>query len=149
RLRGGLGLAGIGLRLVRGVEVGVPAAALEHEAGPADQAGQGVLGAAARAVFRRRIAHLLESVRRLVALAAFVFVDGHGRSGEGRGVRLGKESKPLEGGGDGGGRDTEAAGEGGGDLVAVRAERIELAGEVAAEGVRELPLDAEVLEVLA
>src|SRR5262249_7795887 len=128
-----LGLAGR-------VQVRVPAAALEDEAGPAQLAGQRAVGATVRAGLRRRVVHLLERVRGPVALAAFVFVDGHVRSGE---------SEPLQGAADEGGGDGEAAGEGGGNVLAVRVERADLPSKVTAQAILELALEAEVLEVLA
>src|SRR5689334_6132930 len=64
--------------LLRGaVEVGVPATALEDEAGAADDAAERVLGATGRALLGRRIADLLQHVDRLSTGTAGVFVDGH------------------------------------------------------------------------
>src|SRR5262245_43333950 len=72
---GALGVRGAGARLGSGVEVLVPAAALQHEARRRDHALQ--LPTAGLALGLRLLRHALHVLELLAALPALVFVDRH------------------------------------------------------------------------
>src|SRR5262249_55836510 len=135
--------------LARAVEVGVPAAALEHEAGAAHLAGQALLRAAVGADVGSGVIHLLEGVGQLVALAAEVFVDRHGSGWGSRVARLGAESQAGEASGQQLRGNPELPGQVRDALGVGRIGAGQLGGEVSPQALVEGTLQPQVLEVLA
>src|SRR5262249_17998003 len=150
RLRLGLRLRRLGLLvLARAVEVGVPAAAFEDEAGAAHLTGKALLRAAVGADVGSGVIHLLEGVGQLVALAAEVFVDRHGSGRGSRVAGLGGESQSDEGSGQELRGDPELPGKVRNALGVGRIGAGQLRGEIGAQALVEGALQPQVLEVLA